>query len=103
MINRIPMSLFLNSKGKSIKGIAHNQYTSRSKMKGRIVSFIGIFLMISLEMMEEAEGNPAPAPKPAPGPQPAPAPGPWLRGFRPQFCRWHCDRYWKCERVCHRG
>ena len=74
MINRIPMSLFLNSKGKSIKGIAHNQYTSRSKMKGRIVSFIGIFLMISLKMMGGAEGKPQPQPQPEPQPEPEPLP-----------------------------
>ena len=43
-----------------------------SKMKERLVSFIAIFLVISLEMMEGAEGKPQPGPEPEPAPEPAP-------------------------------
>ena len=43
-----------------------------SKMKGCLVSFIAIFLVISLEMMEGAEGKPQPGPEPEPAPEPAP-------------------------------
>merc|ERR1712024_354668 len=56
-----------------------------SKMKGSLVSFIAIFLVISLEMMGGAEGKPQPGPQPAPAPQPAP--GPWWSGFRPALHR----------------
>ena len=43
-----------------------------SKMKGCLVSFIAIFLVISLEMMEGAEGKPQPGPEPEPQPGPQP-------------------------------
>ena len=38
-------------------------------MEGRLISFIAIFLIISLEMMEGAEGKPQPGPQPQPGPK----------------------------------
>ena len=73
MTIRIPLSLFLNTGGKSIKRIAHNQLLVASKMKGSFVAFFAIFLMISLEMMGGVEGKPEPEPQPEPhGP-----PGGW--------------------------
>ena len=75
MIIHIPMSLFPNTRGRSKKAIAHDQFKSRNKMKGIgsiIVSFIAIFLMISLEMMGGAEGKPQPQPQPEPQPGPQP-------------------------------
>ena len=87
-------------------------------MKERLVSFVAIFLMISLKMMGRAEGKPAPGPQPAPalwwrGFQPAPgsqpAPGPWWSGFRPalhrrrfrqQECHLDWDQYVGWVTVC---
>ena len=86
--------------------MAHHIITPQvaSKMKGRLVSIIAIFLIISLEMMGGAEGKPQPGPQPAPAPQPAP--GPWWSGFGPalhrrRFRRQHCwfddyDIRWRC-------
>ena len=48
---------------------------------GSIVSFIAIFLIISLEMMGGAEGKPQPQPEPQPGPiqETLPPCGDWCR------------------------
>ena len=48
--------------------MAHHIITPQvaSKVKGRLVSIIAIFLIISLEMMGGAEGKPEPGPQPAP-------------------------------------
>ena len=69
-----------------------------SKMKKRLVSFIAILLIISLEMMGGTEGKPQPGPQPAPGPQPQPAPGPGPAPLpQPVNCRrcpWCCRDEW---------
>ena len=63
-----PMSLFLNSfKGYIGRHLMSNCQVT-SIMNGRLVSFIAIFLIISVEVMGGAEGNPKPNPYPGPLP-----------------------------------
>ena len=68
-----------------------------SKMKGLLISFIAIFLLISLEMIGGAEGKPQPGPQPAPA-VPAPQPGPAPILYPPI----HHPR-WGGRRNCPRG
>ena len=74
-------------------------------MKGLLVSFVAIFLMISLEMMGGTEGKPQPGPQPAPAPQPQPqpAPGPLPKPQPERFPWYNWDKtkrrrcpFWKC-------
>ena len=65
-------------------------------MKGLLVSFIALFLLISLEMMGGAEGKPQPEPQPAPAPGPGPAPLPQPQPGRKKRKQLTAEQIWAC-------